>query len=291
MGVLIDLTGQKFGSLTVIDRAPNKNKQVYWTCQCDCGTVKDIKSQHLREGKIVSCGRCNANTIVGQQFSNWLVLEASDKKSSTSILYKCKCVHCGHIAYKTSTVLKKEAYDKCENCRATWLVGKRFGKLVVEERAGATLYRHSIWRCKCDCGNITYGTYSHLSSGDKTSCGCITSRGEAKINQILTENNIEFVAQKTFETCRFSNNECLAKFDFYLPQFNILIEYDGAQHYEEQGHGWFTSEKLAEIKIRDLYKTDWCKANNIPLIRIPYTEYNNLSIEMIQKLIAEYTKI
>ena len=72
-----------------------------------------------------------------------------------------------------------------------------------------------------------------------------------------------------------------------MPAYNILIEYDGAQHYEECGHGWFTEEKLQEIKKRDEYKTKWCKENNIPLIRIPYTEYENLSIEMIQKLIEE----
>lgn len=287
MSQLINLVGQKFGSLTVLERAPGKNKQVYWTCQCDCGTIKDVKSQHLREGKIKTCGRCNANTIIGQQFKNWLVLEATDQKSGTLILYKCKCIHCGHIGYKTSPDLKTYAFDRCENCRATWLIGQRFGKLVVEERAGATQYRHTVWKCRCDCGNITYGTYTHLASGDKISCGCVVSKGEAKINQILTENNIEFIQQKTFDSCRFSDSDCLAKFDFYLPAYNILIEYDGAQHYEECGYGWFTVERLQEIKKRDEYKNQWCQENNIPLIRIPYTEYENLSIEMIQKFIEE----
>lgn len=79
MGQLINLVGQKFGNLTVLERAPGKNKQVYWTCQCDCGTIKDVKSQHLREGKIKTCGRCNANTIIGQQFKNWIVLEATGR--------------------------------------------------------------------------------------------------------------------------------------------------------------------------------------------------------------------
>lgn len=79
----------------------------------------------------------------------------------------------------------------------------------------------------------------------------------------------------------------MAKFDFYLPEYKILIEYDGAQHFEKEGHGFFTKEVLCKIKERDEYKTKWCQENNIPLIRIPYTEYENLSIEMIQKLIEE----
>lgn len=290
MSQLINLIGQKFGSLTVLERAPNKNNQVYWTCQCDCGTIKDVKSQHLREGKIKTCGRCNANTIVGQQFKNWLVLEATDRKSGTLILYKCKCIHCGHIGYKTSPDLKTYAFNRCENCRATHLVGQRFGNLTIIERAGITPYHHTLWKCQCDCGNITFGTYGHLVSGDKISCGCITSKGEAKICQILKENNIDFVQQKTFDTCRFETSNQLAKFDFYLPKHNVIIEYDGAQHFEEKGHGWFTDKNLQQIKKRDVYKTQWCQENNILLIRIPYTEYEKLSIEMIQNLIEEKVK-
>lgn len=51
-----DLTGQRFGSLTVIERAENRNGRPYWLCKCDCGTIKEVRGQHLRYGKIVSCG-------------------------------------------------------------------------------------------------------------------------------------------------------------------------------------------------------------------------------------------
>lgn len=59
MGKFIDLTGKKFGKLTVLRRDFNGRKQVYWLCQCDCGTIKSIRSGHLCGGKIVSCG-CHA---------------------------------------------------------------------------------------------------------------------------------------------------------------------------------------------------------------------------------------
>lgn len=51
-----NLTGQRFGSLTVIERAENRNGRPYWLCKCDCGTIKEVRGQHLRYGKIVSCG-------------------------------------------------------------------------------------------------------------------------------------------------------------------------------------------------------------------------------------------
>ena len=73
-----------------------------------------------------------------------------------------------------------------------------------------------------------------------------------------------------------------ARFDFYLPKLNILLEYDGIQHFK-QGH-W---EPLEKIQERDAYKTQWCKDNNITLIRIPYTDYTKLTTEYLLNLIEE----
>lgn len=55
------------------------------------------------------------------------------------------------------------------------LTGKRFGKLVVECRAGKDSSGHSAWRCKCDCGNTKVARGSHLKAGDIQSCGCIVA--------------------------------------------------------------------------------------------------------------------
>ena len=51
-----DLTGKKFGRLLVLERAQNRNGAVYWKCQCDCGTIKEIRGCHLRSGGTKSCG-------------------------------------------------------------------------------------------------------------------------------------------------------------------------------------------------------------------------------------------
>lgn len=57
MGRFIDLTGQKFGRLTVVERHPeNKKTNAQWHCICDCGNVVIVASQHLRRGESKSCG-------------------------------------------------------------------------------------------------------------------------------------------------------------------------------------------------------------------------------------------
>lgn len=51
-----DLTGQRFGRLQVIERAPNRGKRIYWVCHCECGTVHDVRQDDLRSGSTLSCG-------------------------------------------------------------------------------------------------------------------------------------------------------------------------------------------------------------------------------------------
>lgn len=59
---LIDLTGEKFGRLTVVSRAPSKNKRTYWSCMCDCGNACTVEGYNLTSGKTKSCGCFSAGT-------------------------------------------------------------------------------------------------------------------------------------------------------------------------------------------------------------------------------------
>ena len=89
-----------------------------------------------------------------------------------------------------------------------------------------------FWKCKCECGNTTIVQGTSLRNNHTKSCGCLSSKGEYSIIQFLQKNNIEFETQKTFNDCRFPDTKALAKFDFYLPQYNICIEFDGIQHFK-----------------------------------------------------------
>lgn len=62
MGALIDLTGEKYGRLVVIKRAPNRYRRVHWLCRCDCGNEVTVASMNLRAGSTRSCGCLHAET-------------------------------------------------------------------------------------------------------------------------------------------------------------------------------------------------------------------------------------
>ena len=66
--------------------------------------------------------------------------------------------------------------------------------------------------------------------------------------------------------------------------YGILIEYDGEQHFHTTKNDRF---KYEELKKRDEFKNEWCKKNNIPLIRIPYTDYNKINAENMRRIIQK----
>lgn len=97
---------------------------------------------------------------------------------------------------------------------------------------------------------------------------CKESKGEAKINNYLNENNIIFERQKTFKNCLYKKQ---LYFDFYLTDLNICIEYDGIQHFKPIDIFGGETE-FENIKIRDNIKNKYCEENNIQLIRIKYSD-------------------
>lgn len=97
---------------------------------------------------------------------------------------------------------------------------------------------------------------------------CKESKGEKIIREYLIENKIAYIIQHKFPDCRNKNE---LPFDFYLPKYNICIEYNGAQHYKPVKY-WGGEETLKNIKFRDNIKKEYCRDNNIPLIVIRYNE-------------------
>lgn len=92
--------------------------------------------------------------------------------------------------------------------------------------------------------------------------------GEETIKSILTENNINFTQQYKFKDCK---DEKILSFDFYLPDNNIVIEYQGVQHYRPLKH-WGGEERFKKQLERDKIKRDYCKSNKIKEIEIKYDE-------------------
>ena len=108
------------------------------------------------------------------------------------------------------------------------------------------------------------------------------SRGEFKIKTILEENNIHFIFDEIyFKDLVFQNNS-IGRFDFILLDENQkpfrIIEFDGKQHFIEVE---FFKEDLKLRQERDDIKNKYALSHNIPLVRIPYWEENNLTLELI----------
>ena len=111
---------------------------------------------------------------------------------------------------------------------------------------------------------------------------CRSSKGEKQIEKFLLINKIQFQRQKKFNDCK---NLKELPFDFYLTEKNICIEYDGEQHYKEIKN-WGGLENLNKIKLHDKIKTQYCKRNNIKLIRIPYFKFKEID-SILQKIIQK----
>jgi hypothetical protein len=100
---------------------------------------------------------------------------------------------------------------------------------------------------------------------------CKMSKGEIKVMNFLEQNKIEYKIEKTFKDCK---NKIALPFDFYLPKYNVCIEFQGKQHYEKEE--FFGGETALEYtKNNDRIKKEFCKKNKIKLIRIKYNKNIN----------------
>lgn len=239
--MVIDLTGQRFGKLTVLERDSRENhpgkRTAYWICKCDCGNIKVVEGNSLRSGKTKSCG-----------------------------------------CYRLEQLREAITLD---------LVGQKFGKLTVISSVETIIEpsgtRRTAYLCRCDCGNEVIAKTINLRAGDTSSCGCIYSKGEWNIEQILKQNNIPYEKQYSFDDL-LSEKGHKMKFDFAI--FNEkhelikLIEFQGEQHYKKV-HGWDDDERFQIRQMRDKKKENYCKEKGIELLAIPYSKLNKIDLALI----------
>ena len=135
-------------------------------------------------------------------------------------------------------------------------------------------FTNSIYKTKRS--NITvrcliHGEYTTKAEVLLKGCGCPkckSSKGEDAIEVWLMFNDIKYEQQKKFEGCEYIKS---LQFDFYLPEFNLCIEYDGKQHF--QPIKFFGGIKaFKELIIKDEIKNRFCQENNISLLRISYKD-------------------
>jgi hypothetical protein len=204
------------------------------------------------------------------------------KNNKTKIVVLCK-VHGefeitpshhynGHGCKKCSNNYRKSNFEYIEACK---LVHNNFYDYST------TLYKSNKTKVRVICP--LHGEFLQMAQHHINGCGCPNcdkSKGELTIEKILTTNKIEFKPQKTFEDCLSGKGNKL-RYDFYLLEENILIEFDGQQHYKSVDYFGGTSS-YEELVKNDKIKNNYCIENNIGLIRIKYNQ--NIGEILKQKL-------
>lgn len=226
--------------------------------------------------------------MIGLKFGRLTVIERAENSSSGQARWVCQC-DCGKIKtvlgthLRTGKIVSCGCYSQEQASKAFLrdLTGQKFGKLTALERIPGNRNHSVYWKCQCDCGSIVEVASSALTSGHTKSCGCLLSQGEELISVMLQNYNIPFCKAYYFSDCYLLPSHPL-KFDFGILNKNgilqYLIEYDGNQHFYSSNCGWNNQIHLQELHQRDIIKNNYCFSHHIPLIRIPYTKKDNLTI-------------
>ncbi len=127
------------------------------------------------------------------------------------------------------------------------------------------------------CGHVWRPNPSDLIGKFHGCPKCSSSKGNKKIDNFLSDRKVNFIREQRFEDCRFKNP---LPFDFYLPEHEILIEFDGVQHFKVV-EIWGGEEGLEERIAKDNIKDRWAKKNEIKLYRIRYDEDIEKRLERI----------
>ena len=250
------------------------------------GIFEQAPSGHLQGAGCPQCGvDVRTRNLTGTLLDFVIKAEAShgDKYDYSRVKYvnaRTKCdIVCETHGVFSQTPHKHLCGRGCPRCGIDSVTSKLshtlLGFVVKAESVHGDKYDYSQVKYerahkKCDFLCKTHGVFSQTPNSHLQGNGCPRcneSKGEKEVAALLTKYNLTFDPQKTFKGLRYKQPlEC----DFYVPEINTVIEYQGQHHY---GLG-INAERDTEglYQIRDQIKRDFCKAKGIHLIEIPYWE-------------------
>ena len=263
---------------------------------CICRKCKKewlVNPEKLKSG--TGCPHCSKN----KKLTNNEALEKLTKKclniDFSQFVYVnsqtngiCICKKCSY-EWKTSFSGLMQGKG-CPNCYGNIKKTQKKAIFILEQKFPDIdfcefKYKSAIIKSTCICrlcGNRWIISYNSIVSNKSGCPKCKQSYYERKTEDLLIKYGIKYEVQKQFDSCRYKRK---LKFDFYLQDFNVLIEYNGAQHFKQ-----FKYTNLSLIKLRDFIKANWCAKNKIQLIRIsdsPYKTNDNISLDKFEFFLKE----
>jgi len=257
----------------------------------NCGEFEQLPWSHM---KGIGCSKCNlltTNKFIEKSnikhnyrynYDNSIIID-----NKTKVIINCK-IH-GSFEQSPAAHMRGQGCIKCfkesKKSTAKKFIEKSTAKHNNLYNYDLVIYNGSKINVKIICkkhGIFEQNTTHHLNGSGCPICN--ESKGEKQIRSYLKINNIKYNNQKTFEDCKYKSK---LRFDFYLIDYNICVEYNGIQHYIPNDYfggidGYNITKKRFKVKEK------FCDENNIKLFIIKYDE--NI-IEKLSTLIRSNFKI
>jgi predicted nucleic acid-binding Zn-ribbon protein len=276
------------------------NVKIKFQCKT-CGHIWSTDPQNIFAGSgCPVCGRkkCSENRKIPLEdvliaFANKNI-QMIGKYRGVSRKVLCRCDICGH-QWETypNLIMNNVGCPACAAKKNGDLYRKSTERFIQEmnginsdlEIVGEYYNSNTHIECRCKiCNNNFFALPSNLIKGK--GCGhCTKSKGEKKIRQYCENNHIMFIPQKTYNNLLGIGGRQLS-YDFYLPEYNLLIEYQGEYHDGTANNQ--TEEGFLIQQEHDKRKSEYATVHNIQMLEIWYYEFNN--IENILKRVIDNTK-
>lgn len=275
-----NLVGCTYGELQVVEMLYNYNESRRTYCKCINinGDEVIVRQDALQSGATKTAHGSKTKgvekNLMGMRFGKVTIDCKTNKRDSNGAIIWSGICDCGNRCEASSSDFIRGRCTSCGcdkyNSMILDLSNVRFGHLVAIEPCGYNNnHTKRLWKCMCDCGNETIVTTSDLTTGNTMSCGCQNlSHGEIGVKKYLDINNIRYIPQNRFDDCR---DKLPLPFDFYLPDYNTCIEYQGEQHYRPIEH-FGGDDAFIVRKKHDTIKQKYCQQHKINLLVIPYNK-------------------
>lgn len=296
-----------------ITEEKNKSIDASTDINVKCLNGHIFSSNYTSLKKHHNCPYCNGTILTYEYIKQFIektsilltTKEEFEEKSknvkyiNSDVILKIKCNHCDDFYLSTFQVYKARKYYLCEKCSDIQIKKEKLDKFKQE----AIKIGHSVLaseyidyftpiKMRCSCEGIYFISKAEFDSGYKFSstkehkycpnCRPSGSKGEVRIQEYLA-NKITFSKEYTFKNL-FGINGGTVRYDFAIfnkeNKLKYLIEYDGEQHFYPVNFGGMSNEEAFSRFINTVYndslKNSYCEDNNIPLLRIPYWDYDNI---------------